>query len=331
VALLAFAALPGLAHAAASWQSGPLVEVQHSECIFHTTEYEAGSYLSYYVDPANPPQTGQVYYVAIDVTGIGNTCAGIYADINLTIPSGTAPAVSAQNPVKCYLQFPRSNSFVRDTGAECPQNLPVGAHGYSLDPVGVSPPFWPLPQGAAVELQVPVVSTQPLNGTSQLHGFVQLADGESNPTLAPSLVTIVNPAAVDVLRWQDDDRQDVDRGDRGVARRRRFGERHGRNQLPGDVQPHVHLGHGGGADGGGCGRLGVHGVERRRLFGNGRLHGDDELGSDGDGHVRRAGGAATATSDVSAVGEVRERPAEAAEKPSTAARAARCGAVQRHV
>jgi hypothetical protein len=202
-ALAVLALVPALAHAAASWQSGPLVESQDTNCITGDVEYEAGSYLSYYVDPANPPQTGNVYYVAIDVTGIGNTCPGIYADINLIMPSGTAPAVSASNPVRCYLGFPGATSFVRDTGSECPQSLPLGAHGYSLDPVGVNPPFWPLPQGATVELQVPVVSSQPLNGTSQLHGFVQLADGEFNPTLAPSLATIVNPAGAQNVGGQN--------------------------------------------------------------------------------------------------------------------------------
>ena len=191
--LILLGAMPALARASASWQSGPLVESQDNNCITGDPEYEAGTYLSYYADPASPPQVGQVYYVAIDATGIGNACAGIYADINLTMPSGTAPAISAQFPVRCYLQFPGHNNYVQDTGSECPQSLPVGSHGYSLDPQGVNPPFWPLPQGASVEIQVPVVSTQVLNGTSQLHGYVQLADGEFDPTLTPSLVVIVNP------------------------------------------------------------------------------------------------------------------------------------------
>ncbi len=200
VSLVVLGAMPALAQASASWQSGPLVESQDNNCITGDPEYEAGTYLSYYADPASPPQVGQVYYVAIDATGIGNTCPGIYADINLIMPSGTAPAISSQFPVRCYLQFPGHNNYVQDTGSECPQSLPVGLHGYSLDPHGVNPPFWPLPQGASVEIQVPVISTQPLNGTSQLHGYVQLADGESDPTLAPSLVVIVNPQSTPVAQ-----------------------------------------------------------------------------------------------------------------------------------
>lgn len=194
LALVSMACLPAFAHAAASWQTGPLVESADNNCITGDVEYEAGSYLSYYADPANPPKVGDVYYVAIDVTGIGNTCAGIYADVNMILPANTSLAVSSQHPVLCYLGLPRASSFTRDTG-DCPQSLPLGIHGYSLDPVHANPPFWPLPQGGTVEIQVPVVSSAPLNGTSQLHGYVQLADGEFDPTLVPNLVTIVDPAA----------------------------------------------------------------------------------------------------------------------------------------
>ncbi len=194
LALISFACLPAFAHASASWQSGPLVESADNNCITGDAEYEAGSYLSYYADPANPPKVGDVYYVAIDVTGIGNTCAGIYADVNMILPANTSLAVSSQHPVLCYLGLPGASSFTRDTG-DCPQSLPLGIHGYSLDPVHANPPFWPLPQGGTVEIQVPVVSSAPLNGTSQLHGYVQLADGESDPTLVPNLVTIVDPAS----------------------------------------------------------------------------------------------------------------------------------------
>ncbi len=193
LALLALGCAPALAAASAGWQSGPLVESQDNNCITGDVEYEAGSYLSYYTDPANPPKAGDVYYVAIDLTGIGNTCAGIYADINLITPSGTAPAVSATHPVLCYLGLPNASSFTRDT-QDCPQNLQLSSHGYSLDPLHANPPFWPIPQGGTVEIQVPVVSTTA--GTHTFNGYVQLADGEFDPTLVPTLYTVVDPSNV---------------------------------------------------------------------------------------------------------------------------------------
>jgi hypothetical protein len=206
--LVLTAFLPVAAHAAASWQSGPLVESRDNDCNTGAPEYEAGSYLSYYADPNNPPQTGQVYYVAIDLTSIGNPCEGIYADLSLIMPNGTSPAISSANPVKCYLQLPNNNhdtSFSQDT-QECPQSLPRvslpnGQIGYSLDRQNHNPPQWPLGYlwednvpYMTVEIWVPVVSTTPLNGSSQLKGYVQLADGQSAPTLQPNLLTIVNQA-----------------------------------------------------------------------------------------------------------------------------------------
>jgi hypothetical protein len=183
---------PAGASAAGSWLSGPLVESQDFNCIIADVEQEAGSYLSYYVNPSAPTQAGQVYYVAIDVTGIGNTCAGIYADVNLIMPNGTTPAVSASHPVYCYLGFPGASSYTRDT-QDCPQNLSAGLYGYSLDPVNANPPFWPLPQGGTVEIQVPVVSSGA--GDLGFEGYVQLADGDLDPTLAPTMQVIVDQAS----------------------------------------------------------------------------------------------------------------------------------------
>ncbi len=134
-----------------------------------------------------------MYYVAIDIAGIGDTCTGAYGSFELSMPSGTAPAVSAANPVRCYLK-PRSSNTYQNVAGNCPQSLQAGPHGYYLNPTHTNPPFWPVVQGDAIEVQVPVVSSAPLNGTDQFHGFVQLADGETNPIMAPSLLAIVNPS-----------------------------------------------------------------------------------------------------------------------------------------
>jgi hypothetical protein len=201
LACAACLAVPAIASPAASWQSGPLVESQDSNCITGQAEYEAGTFLSYYADPTAPPQTGQVFYVAIDLTGIGNTCAGIYSDINLILPSGLSLAISAAHPVICYLGFPGASSYSRDT-ADCPQSLPLGPYGYSIDPLHANPPFWPLPQGGTVEVQVPVVASSA--GVLQLQGYVQLADGEDDPTLSPTLEMIVDDAGAQNVGGQNE-------------------------------------------------------------------------------------------------------------------------------
>lgn len=193
--LALFAYAPSLARAAGySWQDGPAVESSDTNCVTSDSEQEAGAWLSYYIDPSAPPQAGTVYYVGIDVAGIGDPCVGMYADMNLELPPGTTPDVSATDPVKCVLKFPTSSSFRQDT-QDCPQSLPEVAPGeYSVDPIHFSPPYWPLPQGGIVEVWVPVVSTEA--GELTLNGVVTLADGQSEPTLQPSLQMIVNSSSV---------------------------------------------------------------------------------------------------------------------------------------
>ncbi len=169
------------------WQSGPLVESQDANCITGEIEQEAGAYMSYYFKPSAPPLAGETYYVAINVTGIGNTCAGIYADVELAVSPGTEPAVDSTHPVQCFLQFPGQSSYVQDT-QDCPHTLASSIYGYSLNPTA-SPGFWPLPQGGSVEVNVPVRGAA---GVNQLKGVVQLADGESDPVLQPYVETIVD-------------------------------------------------------------------------------------------------------------------------------------------
>ena len=181
----AYASDPGY-----SWQSGPLVETQVYDCIDGELEAEAGSFMSYYVDPASPPQTGQTYYVAINVTGIGDPCPGMYADVELGLPSGTSLAIDATHPVECFLEFPGASSFQRDT-QDCPSSLGAGidAGYYSLDPI-TNPYFWPLPAGGTVEVNVPVKSSTA--GVSQISGAVQIIDGGADPIMTPYIDAIVD-------------------------------------------------------------------------------------------------------------------------------------------
>ncbi len=198
IAMLATLAFASVAQAAYQWQSGPLVESQDFNCITGSVEQEAGSYMSYYFDPTSPPLSGQTYYVAINTTGIGNTCAGIYADVELYLPAGTSLAIDSTHPVECFLQFPSSSSYTRDT-QDCPGqsgSLSLGAYGdYSLDPLG-NPGFWPLPQGGTVEVNVPVKTTVTgaTQSANQIVGNVHLADGDLEPQLTPYINSIVNAA-----------------------------------------------------------------------------------------------------------------------------------------
>ncbi len=187
VALVAVAVAlvaPAAAHATLGWQSGPLQETTGYNCITGDGEYLAGSFMSYLADPANPPKTGDVFYVSLSATGIGNTCAGIYAYPQLILPAGVSLAISGAHPVQCFLKFPNSNSFTQDTSSDCPQSLSAGAQGYNLTFIGGNG-FWPLPPGGTIEMHVPVKST--VAGALTISSYIQTADGEGNGVMAPSV------------------------------------------------------------------------------------------------------------------------------------------------
>ncbi|MEA2481413.1 MAG: hypothetical protein QOJ07_3335, partial [Thermoleophilaceae bacterium] len=159
LSLAAVALTPGLASAAPSWQSGTTDESSIENCysVINGSPYlEVGAAATAYAyyDPAAPPPAGQTYYVAVTVFGLGNACAGQLADIEMALPPGTQPAITAQAPVRCRQMSIQNNAIVTsapDTSGACPQNPTVGPHGgYSFDMAqnsgfGATPyyPLWP--------------------------------------------------------------------------------------------------------------------------------------------------------------------------------------------
>jgi hypothetical protein len=192
--------MPATAHAAYAWQDGAIQESQITNCesIIQGSPYQeagAGAYAGAYLDPNALPHIGDLYYVHVVIYGLGNSCSGQYADIQIGLPDGTAPAISATYPVKCFLNFAPESTYphghtVQDTESSCPQASTGGQYGYEFDPppgtVPNGPPFWPIPQGGGVEIQIPVRSTKPVSSATALTGAVTMADGNSDPTLTPT-------------------------------------------------------------------------------------------------------------------------------------------------
>jgi hypothetical protein len=71
--------------------------------------------------------------------------------------------------------------------------LAADTYGYSLDPTHSNPVFWPLPRGGTVEVNVPVETAAA--GAPKITGVVQLADGDLDPILEPSIVPIIDSTA----------------------------------------------------------------------------------------------------------------------------------------
>jgi hypothetical protein len=177
---------------AVAWHDGAIAWTSHNECISGLVEYETGQYVGWYADTANP-KVGDIYYVHVVVSTVGNACVGTYANVELLPPPSTYLAISQTNPVFCYYTNPQG--VTTQNTANCPQSLSNGLYGYSLNPVASTTP-WPLALGSTIEIQVPVFSTAVMSGiatSTYLGAYVQAIDGAYNPTATPSLGQFVYP------------------------------------------------------------------------------------------------------------------------------------------
>ncbi len=201
--------LPAAAPAAPMWNSGALVESTITDCgsiIFGNPSPAngLGTYASVYEDYNSPPPANQGYYVAIDVYGIGNACSGQAVDIAVSLPANTQPNISAATPVHCIPLLTQNNQVVNgtpDTSSGCPQSATAKPNNTYEFTMGANTgffatmffPFWGIPIGSGVEMQIPVVSSAALPSAS-VTGVIQVADGNNNPTLHPTVPVIVGAA-----------------------------------------------------------------------------------------------------------------------------------------
>lgn len=201
--------MTGSARAAASWQAGAFQESTITDCVsiidgdpFSEPGAAATAYV--YEDYSNPPAAGQTYYLAETVVAVGDTCSGQAAEISFTLPPDTSLSISPATPVSCYpLELTNSglSGGAADTSGACPQS-PTAQDGdtYYFDMAANTGfdggtgfcPFWGIPEGAGVEINIPVVSSTALDTTATANAA--LADGNDNPTLSPTVQVIVGPA-----------------------------------------------------------------------------------------------------------------------------------------
>jgi hypothetical protein len=185
------------------WVSGTLEETNIMSCIQMLSEKGTGAYLSYLEPEGVPPVTGQVYYVAVTVAGLGNTCSGTIYNPQIKLPAGTEPAVSPENPVYCFAS-PQANQPAQLANGMCAgieqlsngnvqiDSNPAWAGTFNGSPIA---PFFPIAQGYFEEEHFPVVSTQPLNGSQKIESAIATTD-EGGQTLRPWVIPIVEPAPV---------------------------------------------------------------------------------------------------------------------------------------
>jgi hypothetical protein len=193
----ALALAPAAAPAAESgWLDGNISYTYTTNCasvILGAPYMEAlsGHMAGFYVN--DPWQgVGEVFYVRTIVTTLGAPCAGPYAVPEFALHQDMELAISKQYPVLCYVQFPNESQFKKVGSNECPQQAQPGRYSrsYRFAPPGQG--GWALPQGAWVQVQVPVYVRKQFKGMSGpndrencggcFHAPTQMLSGGSDPT-----------------------------------------------------------------------------------------------------------------------------------------------------
>jgi hypothetical protein len=194
------AAKPAAA-AGAGWYDGLIQYSTITNCVSIIQgapylEYGAGAYVGFDANPDSlQPTPNTTYYVHVVVYGLGNACSGQRFVPELVLPSGTSPALTTTDRVRCF-------THLGEDTANCPQALAAGSNGgyRILAPTSEPARTWPLPQGGYWEFLVPVRSTTALSG-SQLRAHVVMADGNANPTLLPTQGVYVFQAGVPSIAY----------------------------------------------------------------------------------------------------------------------------------
>ena len=147
-------------------------------------EYGAGTYVGFLANPnAGQPAPNSPYYIHVVIAGLGNSCSGMRAYLDVALPVNTSLAIDASHHVYCFV-----NGAQISPASACPQSLPAS----TLNPGAYQVPStdtqhgntWPVPQGDILEFQIPVRSTTALSN-STLQANVWMLDGNSSPWLRP--------------------------------------------------------------------------------------------------------------------------------------------------
>jgi predicted outer membrane repeat protein len=181
---------PGTAHVDSNaWYDGSIQYSTITNCVSIIQgapyqEYGAGTYVGFLADPDNGlPSPNTVYYIHVVIAGLGNACSGMRAYIDLGLPPNTSLAIDNTYPVYCFY-----NGQPIDPPSECPQVLPPSSYNpgyYDIpSPDGAHAYTWPIPQGAFLEIQVPIKSSTALTNAA-LVGKVWMLDGNDSPWLQP--------------------------------------------------------------------------------------------------------------------------------------------------
>lgn len=217
-ALAALATSIGLLASASSaqgayqWSDGLIEKSTITNCPsviqgFPYQEEGAWTWAGQYLDTANPPDVNSTFYVHVVAGAVGNACSGQRVHFELLGPAGggMSTQITPSTPVYCYaINYNTSPTTVSNEPAypngACPTGPQSGGFygNFVFDAQGASGPYtWPLPQGWAWEIQIPVSLNREASGGSgtcnNCNTFLsRLLDGNSSPQLFPRQGLFVN-------------------------------------------------------------------------------------------------------------------------------------------
>jgi hypothetical protein len=129
------------------------------------------AYAGYTLLPPNrTPAVGEVFYTHLIISHPGNPCGGSVIGLELLLPGGMVPAISAGNPAFCFARVPNGPRLINlgnDSGYGCPQQLTQGLEGWAIRaPRNTAEGgAWRSAQGFWLEFLIPVSSSTVQNAT----------------------------------------------------------------------------------------------------------------------------------------------------------------------
>ena len=159
---------------------------------FPYQEKGVGTYVGFLADPnAGQPAPNTTYYVHIVIAGLGNSCSGMRAYLDIALPASTSLAIDASNHVYCFY-----DGVQVSPASDCPQSLPSSTYNpgaYAIPSTDVAHAnTWPIPQGHILEIQIPVKSSTALsNRFSGLFGRTGRNAGSARSMISTRPVLLI--------------------------------------------------------------------------------------------------------------------------------------------
>ena len=190
------------------WIEGNIEYTETTNCLIGNVELLSGAYSGYFgATDASWPRVGDVYYGHAVVAILGNPCAGgAVTSVEVVPPVGTQMVIHPEFPIYCFYTTPPTQENpnpqpIQVTDGSCPQQPQQGQFGYRLNPPSGPTGGWTLRTGSFLEIQFPLISTQPLSGIAtgddaKLWTPIWTIDGVLSPWSFPFQWQFVAPVQV---------------------------------------------------------------------------------------------------------------------------------------